>query len=123
MKDEKIFFRGVALLERAGIPASHLLVYMLVGFDPAETWGRVLHRFDRMAERGMRPYPMIYGNKHRSLPLGDAPQRIEARRLTLSDLQRWAIRSSKLGVPFHQYDASAKGWASQEQGSLFAASA
>ncbi len=108
--DEEVFFKGVSRLERAGIPGSHLLVFMLIGFDPAETWGRVLYRFCRMFDRGMRPYPMVYGNKHRTLPLGNANPRIEARRLTLGDFQRWAIRSSKLGIPLHEYDANAKGW-------------
>lgn len=119
LKDERVFIRGVEMLERAGIPPTHLLVYMLVGFDREETWERVLHRFGRMVERGMRPYPMIYGNKLRTLPLGNAARRIETRRLTLGDFQRWAVRSSKLGVPFHEYDAAAKGWASDEQGELW----
>lgn len=115
LKDERVFFRGVDTLARAGVPSSHLLVFMLVGFDPAETWGRVLHRFERMAERKMRPYPMIYGDKLRDIPLGDADSRIAARRLTLGDFQRWAVRPAKLGVPFHEYDSSAKGWADDRQ--------
>lgn len=119
LRDERVFFRGVDMLERAGIPATHLFVYMLVGFDPAETWGRVLYRFERMRERGMLPYPMPYGDKLRTLPIGDAPARIADRRLTLGDFQRWAVRPSKLGVPFQEYDASAKGWA-PAQHDLFA---
>jgi hypothetical protein len=109
--DERVFFRGIEKLERAGIPPSHLLVYILVGEAPGETWGDVLYRFTRMFERGMRPYPMIYGDRLRTLPLGDAPTRIATRRLTLADFQRWAIRFAKLGVPFVEYDRSAKGWA------------
>ncbi len=54
-----------------------------------------------------------------ALPIGDAPARIKARRLTLGDFQRWAIRPAKLSVPFHQYEVSAKGWAA-DQGDLFA---
>lgn len=36
-----------------------------------------------------------------------APQ-IERRRLTLGHFQRWAVRSSKMGVPFAEYDANAR---------------
>jgi hypothetical protein len=118
-EDEAIFFRGVERLERAGVRPSHLLVYMLVGFDPAETWCRVLYRFHRMQAMGMRPYPMIYGNKNRGLPLGTANPAIESRRLSLNNFQRWAIRNAKFGVPFHEYNANARGWAPKEQASLF----
>jgi hypothetical protein len=118
--EERRFFEGVDILAAAGIPPSHLLVYMLVGFDPAETWGRVLYRFQRMADLGIRPYPMIFeAQKDRGLPLGNAHPRIVERRLSLRHFQRWAIRASKLGVPFHEYEAGAKGW-SGEQTDLFA---
>lgn len=124
LKDERVFFRGVDILCRAGIPSSHLMVYMLVGFDPAETWERVLYRFYRMYDMGMRPYPMVYRpDWNRTLPLGGADPRIAGRRLTLKQFQRWAIRPSKLGVPFHEYDASAKGWAGEAQTDLFAEAA
>lgn len=61
--DEKVFFRGVDTLERAGIPPKHLMAYMLIGFDPLETWDRIWHRFNRMVERGIEPYPMVYRDK------------------------------------------------------------
>lgn len=114
LSDGDIFFRGVERLERAGIPSSHLLVYMLVGFDPAETWERALDRFHRMQDRGMRPYPMVYGNRNRTLLLGNAHPRIATRRLTLGAFQRWAVRPAKLGVPFHEYMVSAKGWSKHQ---------
>lgn len=111
LKDEKIFFRGVEILRRAGVRPSHMMVYMLIGFDPAETWERVLYRFQRMKEMGMHPYPMVFGDRRRTLPLGSAHFEIARRQLTLGQFQRWAIRISKIGVPFHEYDPSAKGWA------------
>lgn len=60
LKDEKVFFRGVDILEGAGIPPKHLMAYMLIGYDKAETWDRLWHRFTRMVERGISPYPMVY---------------------------------------------------------------
>jgi hypothetical protein len=47
LKDEDVFFRAVDMLEAAGVPASHLMAYMLVGFDKNETWQRIHHRFER----------------------------------------------------------------------------
>jgi hypothetical protein len=47
------------VLAAVGIPPSHLLAYMLVGYDRRETWERVLYRFHRMADLGIRPFPMM----------------------------------------------------------------
>lgn len=105
--DEVTFLRGVDRLEAVGIPASVLLVYMLVGYDPAENWETVMYRFNRMVERGMHPYPMIYGDKDRPLPLGGCNGRIADR--TLREFQRWVVRRSYLFKPFDEYDANAKG--------------
>ena len=55
--DEGRFFRGVETLNKHGIPPTHLLVYMLIGYDKRETWERVLYRFNRMVECGIRAYP------------------------------------------------------------------
>ena len=87
LKDERIFFRGVDALERQGIPPSHLMVYMLVGFDKAETWDRIFHRFDRMVERGIKPYPMVF----------------DRTRKDLRDFQRWVIRGYYRVFPFSEY--------------------
>lgn len=92
LKDEKIFFDGVNRLESAGIPPRHLMVYMLVGFDPAETWERIFHRFNRMVERGIRPYPMVYNN-----------QNVELKRF-----QRWVIRRYYEFVLWPEYQRSPK---------------
>lgn len=99
LKDEKIFFRGVENLERHGVPPTHLLVYMLVGYDKEETWERILYRFNRMFERGIRPYPMVFDPNRRDL----------------KRFQRWAIRFAKLGIPWAEYDANAKGWATDDE--------
>jgi hypothetical protein len=105
--DEERFFRGVDTLERHGIHPRNLLVYMLIGYDKRETWERLFHRFERMVEREIRPYPMVYGERERTLPLGGCNQRIERR--TLREFQRWVIRKAYTFVPFQDYEVSAKG--------------
>lgn len=74
--DERVFFRGVDRLVKAGIPARHLCVYMLIGYDPKETWGRLLYRFERISRMGMFAYPMNY----------------DRTRIVLTRFQKWAVR-------------------------------
>jgi hypothetical protein len=74
--DEKVFRRGVELLERAGVPPRHLMVYMLVGYAPAETWERIFHRFNALVALGCRPYPMVFDG---------------AARPDLKAFQRWVV--------------------------------
>lgn len=88
LRDERVFFSGVDKLERAGIPPKHLMVYMLVGYDPLETWARIWHRFNAMVARGVEPYPMVY----------DRTTKPELRRF-----QRWVIRGLYRAVPFEDY--------------------
>lgn len=125
--DEGRFFNGVETLAKHGIPPSHLLVYMLVGYDKRETWERLFHRFTRMAERGIRPYPMIFDRStKRGLPLGDLhpatitianrqrwlvrnPQDERLKQRTLQQFQRWAIRKYYTVIPFEEYDTSKTG--------------
>lgn len=87
LKDEKVFFRGVDMLEAAGISPKHLMVYMLIGFDPTETWDRIFTRYLKMKERGMKPYPMVY----------------DRRRTDLKRFQRWVIRRLDEFIPWEQY--------------------
>jgi len=51
------------------------MAYMLVGWDKNETWERVLYRFDRMVARGIRPFPMVFGDRHRFRVLPGLPCR------------------------------------------------
>ena len=92
LKDENVFFRGVDLLEAAGIPPKHLMTYMLVGFAKNETWEKIHHRFNRMVERGIRPYPMVFDNKRKDL----------------KKFQRWAIRRLYEIIPFEEYSTNPK---------------
>lgn len=87
LKDERIFTRGVELLSAAGVPPQHLLVYMLVGYDPNETWERIFYRFERMLELGVRPYPMVF----------------DATNVDLKRFQRWVIRRYYKVVPWAEF--------------------
>lgn len=87
--DEKVFFRGVDTLERSGIPPKHLMAYMLVGYDPTETWPRIWHRFNRMVERGIEPYPMVYNRERKDL----------------TKFQRWVVMGLYRIIPWDEYDA------------------
>lgn len=110
LKDEKVFFKGVDILERAGVPPHHLMVYMLVGFDKKETWERIFHRFNRMTELGIRPYPMVFDIRDKD------PEHYRQ----LKRFQRWAIRPAKLGVPWEEYSTARDlGRADPRQGDLF----
>ena len=90
--DERIFFRGVDMLEAAGVPAKHLMAYMLIGYDQAETWDRIWHRFNRMVERGIQPYPMVYDRSRKDLLA----------------FQRWVVTGLYRAVPWNEYERSTK---------------
>ncbi len=92
LKDEHAFFRGIDRLERAGIPPRHLLVYMLIGYDPEDTWKRIWNRFNRMVLLGIRPFPMLYDRS----------------RSDLKCFQRWVIRGLYRIVPWNEYKRSTK---------------
>lgn len=110
LKDEAIFFKGVDTLERHGVPPKQLRAYMLIGFDKNETWERLWHRFNRMVERGIEPYPMVFDRSRKDL----------------TRFQRWVITGLYRAVRFEDYDASMKGSAAdraeadQRQGKIFA---
>ena len=92
LRDERVFFTGVERLERAGIPSKHLMAYMLIGYDPLETWDRIWHRFNLMVARGIEPYPMVYRRDRKDLKA----------------FQRWVITGLYRAVPFADYDPSRK---------------
>ncbi len=85
--DEERFFSGIDTLERAGIPSKQVMAYMLIGYDPRETWDRILHRFNRMVSRGILPYPMVYDNTRRDLKA----------------FQRWAVTGLYRAIPWQEY--------------------
>jgi hypothetical protein len=92
LREENTFFRGINVLEQAGIPPNHVRAYMLVGFDILETWDRIWHRFKRMVDRGIEPYPMVY----------------DRRRMDLLCFQRWVITGLYRVVRWDEYRRSTK---------------
>lgn len=113
--DEDVFFRGVDRLEAAGIKASALMVYMLIGYDPGETWAAVFHRFNRMKERRIKPYIMVYEDLRRLLPLGGYNHPVSHQRLM--DFERWVNSGLYRGKikDFAKYRVSAKGSPDERQ--------
>lgn len=87
LRDEQLFFDGVDTLEAAGVPAKHLMAYMLIGYDIEENWARIWHRFNRMVARGIEPYPMVYNRT----------------RTDLLCFQRWVLRGLYRIVPWDEY--------------------
>ena len=98
LRDEKVFFRGVERLANAGIPPTQLMVYMLIGFDPLETWDRIWYRFNKMVSIGMDPYPMVF----------------DERRTDLKCFQRWVITRTYKKTEWDEYQRSTKSSASTE---------
>lgn len=121
--DERLFLNGVDRLERAGIRPSRLMVYMLVGYDPAETWAAVFQRFNAMMGRRVTPYIMVYGDDKRTLPLGGHNEDVGRQRLT--DFERWVNGGVyRRAVSFADYYVSAR-WdpLAKDQGDLFGVAA
>ena len=63
------------------------MAYMLIGYDKRETWERIFYRFNKMVERGILPYPMVYNNKDKKL----------------KRFQRWVIRRYYQFVKWEDY--------------------
>lgn len=98
LKDENVFFNGIGMLEDAGVPAKHVMAYMLVGYDKNETWERIWHRFHRMTARGIQPFPMVF----------DCRSRDPALYRSLKQFQRWVVTGLYRAVPFSEYDPAKK---------------
>jgi hypothetical protein len=92
LKDEGVFFKGIERLERAGIPPSNIMAYMLVGYDKNETWERLWHRFNAMVARGIKPYPMVFDRSRKDLLA----------------FQRWVVMGLYRIVPWDEYRSDDK---------------
>ncbi len=109
--DERVFFDGIDRLEHAGWKSTWVFAYMLVGYDPRETIERVMHRLNRMVERGIRPYPMVFG--------GDDRRKRSPLYPTLKRLQRWVITRDYMHKPFEEYSTKRARVEVPGQASLF----
>lgn len=91
--DERIFFKGIDKLEKAGIQPKNIMAYMLVGFDPKETKETMFYRFQKMVDRGILPYPMVF----------------DRTRQELRQFQRWVVTGLYRHIPdFKDYQAQYK---------------
>ena len=105
---EKVFFRGLERLERAGIPARHLMVYMLTGFDPGETMADVQKRYQKLRDAGCMPFPMVYQQDLSALDPNDPGEKEEIRKAQerfqeRKRFQRWVIRRYDQVVPWENF--------------------
>ena len=90
LKEESVFLNGLKLLTDAGVSASHVMVYMLVGYNPKETMEDIMYRYRVLHDAGCKPYPMVYNNAN--------PE--------LKRFQRWVVRRYHEFVPWEKYRAS-----------------
>jgi len=86
-KDEKIFIRGIGMLTDAGIRPSHIMVYMLCGYWPNETFEDVYYRYETMKKLGVLSFPMVYDNSNK----------------LMKHFQRWVIRRFDEVVSWEDY--------------------
>ena len=104
---EKIFFRGMEKLREAGIPSTHLMVYMLVGFAEGETMEQVMHRYRGVRDAGCLPFPMVYGDQPEPPQPGDPEEEEKLenlrRYLELKSFQRWVIRRYDQFIPWEDF--------------------
>jgi len=59
-KDEARLFRGLEALVRHGVRPDHIMVYVLIGYWPGETFEDRDYRRRRLREFGAIPYPMPF---------------------------------------------------------------
>lgn len=90
--DERRLFRGLNALVKHGFSPDMIMVYMLIGEDPAETHGDRDYRRAKLREFGARPYPMPY-----------------TRSKELVTFQRWVIKRHDKHTTWEQFWGKAGG--------------
>ena len=108
---ERIFFRGMEMLQDAGIPPKHLMVYMLIGFDEKETMDRIFHRYNLLVKAGCKPYPMVFDpidddppdNQKDEPHQEEDPEVLRLKNRRLRAFQRWVIGRYAEFLPWREY--------------------
>ena len=95
-KDERVLFRGLDALKRAGVAPNRVMVYMLIGHEPGEAHEDRDYRRAKLRAFGCRPYPMPFT---RTGELGEE----------LVAFQRWVIQRKDEFVPWSQWWTRAHG--------------
>ena len=98
--DEEVFFEGVNRLLRHGFKPAWITAYMLIGFDPKETWERIMHRYERMDKAGIRVYPMVFGGSETK----PRPRDWEK----LKRFQAWVITGARASSRFEDFNRDHK---------------
>jgi len=97
---EKLFIKGLRILNDAGIPGKKITVYVLINFR--ETPEQALYRLEKVRELGALPFPMRYqptDTKKKNMYLAKSWNE-----KTLRDMQRYYSRLNWLGfIPFEEY--------------------
>lgn len=93
-RDENIFLKGIASIMGAGIKPSEIMVYFLCNYWEKGLTKDVWDRFDKMAEIGLLPYPMIFEK-------WTATQE-------LKKFQEWVIRGAYHATDFNTFMSETK---------------
>jgi hypothetical protein len=90
-RDESIFTKGIGIMLNAGVKPFHVMVYMLCGYWPNETFDDIYYRYEKMKDMGLMPYPMVYGHN---------PE--------LKRFQRWVVGRFHEFIPWKEYKQKRK---------------
>lgn len=92
-RDERVLFRGLDALKRAGFSPDMMMVYMLIGHEPGETHADRDYRRQRLRDFGARPYPMPY------VRTGPAPCGGDTTGEELVAFWRWVVQRKDVTDP------------------------
>jgi hypothetical protein len=98
--DEKAFDKGINILLGAGIRPSNIMVYMLCGYWPRETWDDIFYRLNKMKQMGLMPYPMIYMENNGSKL--DKKRLKQFQRYVITRLYQWTDFEDYLKMKMHK---------------------
>lgn len=93
-RDEAIFMKGINSILNAGIKPNEVMVYFLCNYWEKGLTDDVWHRFNKMKEIGLLPYPMIFEKWTASKEL--------------CEFQTWVIRGAYRVTPFKTFLGESK---------------